>query len=299
MRAFESSTDLIGRPERLRERMATEGHLFLRRAVDPELVMDVRARILDALAELGWLAPETRPAEAVPGPARREGDDGWWDGYTAIQSLERFHELAHDAAIVGAVGEVLGEEVLVHPRKIARVTYPGTAWPTPPHQDFPLIQGAIDTVTAWLPLGDASIEMGGLRLLAGSHAAGLRQVVPMRGVGGVGVQVDDDDPRWRTIDYEAGDVLLFLSTTVHRAPPNTGDRLRLSADYRYQPASEPIVEGSLLPHYADRIPGYEVLARGWGTRRWIEHPAGVRVVPMQDPFNASTPSGSRFRSEDG
>ncbi|HEX4214749.1 MAG TPA: phytanoyl-CoA dioxygenase family protein [Candidatus Dormibacteraeota bacterium] len=294
MQAFESSSDLIGQPERLQERMAAEGHLFLRRAVDPDLVLDVRARILTALGDLGWLAPGSDPEAAAPGPARREGDDGWWDGYTAIQSLERFHQLAHDGAIVEAVGEVLGEEVLVHPRKIARVTYPGARWPTPPHQDFPLIQGATDTVTAWLPLGDASIKMGGLRLLAGSHAAGLRQAVPMQGVGGVGVQVDDEDPRWRTIDYHAGDVLLFLSTTVHWAPPNNGDRLRLSVDYRYQPASEPIVEGSLLPHYAGSIPGYDVLSRGWSTRRWIEYPAAVRVVPMQDPFNASTPSGSRF-----
>jgi hypothetical protein len=295
MQPFESSTDLIGRPGALRDRMTTDGHVFLGRAVDPELVLAVRAQVLRAIGALGWLAPGSEPERALPGePARREGDDGWWDGYTAIQSLEAFHALAHAPALLEAVGGVLGEEVLVHPRKIARVTYPGTGWPTPPHQDFPLIQGATDTVTAWLPLGDCSAEMGGLRLLAGSHAAGLRQVVPMQGVGGVGVQVDERDPRWRTVDYRTGDVLLFLSTTVHWAPPNAGRTLRLSVDYRYQPVSEPIVEGSLRPHYAGRIPEYDVLAHSWRTRRWIEYPDGVRVVPMQDPFKASTPSDSRF-----
>ena len=42
---------------------------------------------------------------------------------------------------------------------------------------------------------------------------------------------------WSTADYKAGDVLFFNCLTVHRACPNvSGDLIRLSADYRYQPA---------------------------------------------------------------
>jgi hypothetical protein len=53
---------------------------------------------------------------------------------------------------------------------------------------------------------------------------------------------------------------VFHSHAVHRALPNRGpDRLRLSVDYRYQPASHPVTRGSLLPHYA-RVPWSEIYA---------------------------------------
>jgi ectoine hydroxylase-related dioxygenase (phytanoyl-CoA dioxygenase family) len=298
MEILEDSTGLRDRPDQLQKRIATDGYIFLRRAVDPERVTTVRHHILEALGRLGWLARGSEPDEALPGESiRREGDDAWWGGYAAIQSLESFHELAHDPAIVAIVQQVIGEEVLVHPRKIARITYPGSQWPTPPHQDFPLIQGATDTITAWVPFGDCSREMGGLRLLVGSHLVGLRQAIPAQGVGGVGVQVDSNDIRWRTVDYKAGDLLLFMSLTVHWAPPNTGASLRLSADYRYQAVSEPIVEPSLRPHSAGAIPEYAELAAGWKTRKWIEYPNSVRIISMQDPFAAATVSGSRFTGE--
>ena len=295
MQAFEDSTHLLDKPDQLRHRMESDGYAFLPRAVDPARVLAVRNQMLDALGALGWLAPGSDPHQALPGkPIRREGDESWWEGYAAVQSLESFHELAHDPGIVGAVRAIVDEEVLVHPRKIARVSYPESGWPTPPHQDFPLIQGATDTITVWMPLGDCTPEMGGLRLLVGSHAAGLKRAMPTSGVGGVGVEIDPDDPAWRTVTYRAGDLLLFMSLTVHWAPPNNGGALRLSADYRYQAASEPIVEGSLRPHGAGAIPEYDVLSASWKTRKWIEYPEGVPVIPMQDPFTASTVSGSRF-----
>jgi hypothetical protein len=47
----------------------------------------------------------------------------------------------------------------------------------------------------------------------------------------------------------AGDVLLFHSHTVHAARPNISDgALRISADYRFQSASLPVVADSLQPH---------------------------------------------------
>ena len=54
--------------------------------------------------------------------------------------------------------------------------------------------------------------------------------------------------------------LIFHSLTVHRSVPNTfKDRLRLSVDYRYQPVSLPITEGSLLTH-CGVLPWEEVYA---------------------------------------
>jgi hypothetical protein len=104
MEILEDSTGLRDRPDQLQKRIATDGYIFLRRAVDPERVTTVRHHILEALGRLGWLARGSEPEEALPGESiRREGDDEWWGGYAAIQSLESFHELAHDPAIVAVV----------------------------------------------------------------------------------------------------------------------------------------------------------------------------------------------------
>src|SRR5581483_1806253 len=233
----------------LTRRFHQDGYLFFRRLVDPELVWSVRRDIAHALAPLGWLAPDSDPVDAEPGDLiRREGDANWWDGYTAIQSLESFHRLAHDPALLAPVRVLAGDDVLVHPRKIARVTYPGSAFPTPPHQDYPLIQGGADVFTLWMPFGDCSQELGSLRLVEGSHRDGLREPVLAEGVGGVGVVVPEDETRWRTADFECGDAVIFLSLTIHCAPANASDRVRLSGDYRYQSVHEPVVEGSLGPH---------------------------------------------------
>jgi ectoine hydroxylase-related dioxygenase (phytanoyl-CoA dioxygenase family) len=77
----------------------------------------------------------------------------------------------------------------------------------------------------------------------------------------------------------AGDVLTFHSHTVHRALPNrTADRMRLSADFRYQPASHPVAPDSLLPHFA-RLTWEEIYA-GWrdpsGRYHWREVLAAAR-----------------------
>lgn len=47
---------------------------------------------------------------------------------------------------------------------------------------------------------------------------------------------------WLTSEYAAGDVLIFSVYTVHASLDNTSNTVRLSADSRYQPASQPADE---------------------------------------------------------
>jgi hypothetical protein len=54
--------------------------------------------------------------------------------------------------------------------------------------------------------------------------------------GNITADIDPEAHTWCTTDYEPGDVILFHSLTVHWAPDNNGDRLRISADYRYAAA---------------------------------------------------------------
>jgi hypothetical protein len=280
------SSDLLGRPDVLRQRLAEEGFLFFRDLLPASAVADVRAGVLEAIGREGWLATGSEPEDRLPGPVVvREGDDNWWAGYEAIQSLECFHRLAHAEPLVSLAENLLGGPVLVHPRKIARVTFPGSDYPTPPHQDFPLIQGTPDTLTCWLPLAKCTPEDGALRVLRRSPSSGLRLPEPTFGVGGVGVPVRrSEEDNWASASYRPGDVLVFHSLTVHWAPPNRGRRLRLSCDYRYQLVKERVVEGSLLPHYWPTIPGWEILAEGWSTTRWVMGPDEPTISEMLPPL---------------
>lgn len=55
-----------------------------------------------------------------------------------------------------------------------------------------------------------------------------------------------------TLWMPLGDCLLFHSHTIHKALPNaSGKYLRISADNRYQLASDEVDPGSFRPHYAD------------------------------------------------
>lgn len=275
--SFESS-DLLGDPDALRQRLAEEGFLFFRDLLPVLAVGEVRAALLEAIDQDGWLAAGTEPEDRRPGPTVvREADDNWWSAYQKIQGVECFHRLAYEDRLLAVAGNLLGGPVLVHPRKIARITFPGSDYPTPPHQDFPLIQGTADVLTVWLPLAECAVQDGALRVLRRSPSAGLRPPQPAPGVGGVGVPLHPgEEGNWASAAYRPGDALVFHSLTVHWAPPNRGERLRLSCDFRYQLVTDRVVEGSLLPHYWPTVPGWDVLTAGWSTTRWVMGPPSRR-----------------------
>jgi ectoine hydroxylase-related dioxygenase (phytanoyl-CoA dioxygenase family) len=124
-----------------------------------------------------------------------------------------------------------------------------SVFPTPPHQDFIHIQGTPDTWTCWFPLADCPREMGSLTVLRGSNRNGVVSVAPARGAGNLAAILCPNEIDWVEGDFEAGDILTFSSTTVHRAlRSQQRDRIRLSCDIRFQSVAEPIDESSLKPH---------------------------------------------------
>jgi ectoine hydroxylase-related dioxygenase (phytanoyl-CoA dioxygenase family) len=280
MQELRDSSDRAGDPNALRDEIAAHGYVLLRNVLDADVVATVRAEILDAIAAHGWLDPRFERADAVPADTRVEGGPEWWDGYLAVQHLESFHRLAHDQRLLAQLAAIIGEDLVVHPRKLARVWPCDPAITTQPHQDFPHVAGTVDFFTCWIPLGDYPVSAGGLRVLAGSHQDGVRSLEPCDG--GVRIRdVAEDDVRWATTDYRIGDVLIFHSWTVHAGMPNTSGALRLSVDYRYQGVSGLITQWSLLPDfYRDRprLPSWDELTVDWSTRRWVEVPSSVQVA---------------------
>jgi hypothetical protein len=265
MKPFLDSTDALQSPAELRARAARDGYLFFRGLLPPEPLRETRLRILGVCARHGFLAPGTDPdlAIAAPGVRFREGDPEYMAAYDEIQKLETFHALAHHPAIVDMLHALFGEEVLVHPRNIARVMFPqNTQFTTPAHQDYVHIQGTEETYTAWIPLADCPVELGSLEVLPGSHKAGVLPTHGAYGAGGLGVETDHLGLEWAGGDFRCGDALFFQSLCVHRATHNqTPDRVRISVDYRYQAVSNPVVASSLLPHF-NRVPWDEIY-EGW------------------------------------
>lgn len=274
---WEDCSKLLASPSALRRRADEDGCLFFRSLVDRDAIRQVRREILGLCAEAGWIAPRTDPREGVaaPGVACVEGQPEYMAVYNQVMRLESFHALAHDAGLLGMFDELFGESTLVHPRNIARIVFPqNTRFTTPAHQDYVHIQGAEQTYTAWIPLGDCPRSRGSLAVMLGSHRAGVQTPHPADGAGGLGIQTDALQFPWATADFSTGDALIFSSLVIHKALPNlSANRIRLSVDYRYQPASAPIVQSSLEPHFG-QVTWPEVY-EGWRSDRyqyyWKDH----------------------------
>jgi hypothetical protein len=259
---FEDSVPLLSDPEALREKAEREGFLFFKQLLPREPILALRAEILGIIQRYGWLTPgqdpllgliEVEAINRIPADQVLGANYGITiDAYNDVQKLESFHRLPHHPILISAVQTLFGEEVFVHPRHVARTITPHKALvPTPPHQDFPHIQGTSKTWTCWFPLGNCPREMGGLSVLKGSNHNGYIPVVAAKGAGGLAVRMCPSDVEWMEDDYQVGDVLLFNSFTVHKALPSRfKDRIRLSVDVRYQPLSEPIEVAALSPHGA-------------------------------------------------
>jgi len=81
------------------------------------------------------------------------------------------------------------------------------------------------------------------------------------------------DPGWATTDYQPGDVLVFHAYTVHAAPPNRTDVVRLSGDYRWHDARVSTPHWTLRPD--GNIGDWAALTAGWTQTGWVTPPPDV------------------------
>ncbi len=250
MQPFLDSTDVLQDGAELQQRMTRDGYLFIRRLLPPAVVESLRLQILAIARDAGWIQAGAPLADAIAdlNGSCVEPEPAYMQTYHAMYKLPDFHAIQHHPNLIGFFERMLGESVLPSPRIIGRTMFPQReAFTTPPHQDFIPFQGAADTYTAWIPLSDLPIELGGLQVAAGSHKRGVYEFQPALGAGGLGV-LDPLDGTWAYSPFKQGDVLIFHSMTVHKGLANTSDRLRMSLDGRYQKVSDPISPGSLQPH---------------------------------------------------
>ncbi len=276
MKPFIDATDLLDQPTALRARMRQDGYLFVRGLLPQATLAAAQQAILTICQNHGW----ADAAGHAQGVARLEGSPEFWDVYDDLQRLEAFHALAHRPELLGMIETLVQEPAFVHPRNIARITFPQAEhFTTPAHQDFVHVQGTPETYTAWFPLRDCPQSLGSLLVLAGSHTHDILPVHKANGAGGLAIDTEALAHEWHGNDFQQGDVLFFHSHTVHKALPNrSADGLRISVDYRYQGVSQPIVEDGLLPHY-NRL-GWEEIYKGWTqpTLQYYWRTLGVKTV---------------------
>jgi hypothetical protein len=262
-RPFVESTDLRGDAEQLRRRAAADGYVFFRGLLGAAPIRRTRADITAILAGVGWLDAGTDPLDAISTQeAKFMGTPEFIPVYDTIQRLESLHSMGHNPALLGVAESLLGEPGMPQPSTIPRVFFPGRPeHTTTPHQDFVLVQGTPEVWTCWFPLGPCPRELGGLAVLRGSHERGVLPVFEPPG-GGLTIERDALDGEWHTSPFEQGDVLFFHSKTAHQGIPNlSGDRIRLSVDYRYQTKTSTIMEKNLGVHQG-RLTWEQVYA-GW------------------------------------
>ncbi len=244
----------------LRAQMNEYSYLFFRSLVPAEVVLQARHDVLEVLQAAGWLDSSRELMEGIVAPGmepKTEGQREYAAVYRQVLQLPRFHDFPAHPALMEIADKLLDAEVMVHPRRIGRITFPGSVkFTTPAHQDYYYIRGSVETYSCWTPLGTCPIELGGLAVLPGSHRQGFieHNVRHPGAVGGHGVEVDELAGPWHTDNFGIGDALFFRSYTIHKALPNlTLDQLRLSTDNRYQASADDIDPSALRPHGAAYI----------------------------------------------
>jgi hypothetical protein len=263
MRPFRDSTAFQDDAAALNRRLGEDGYLFVRGLVPRADVEAVGRDFLEVVADGGWLKPGTAIEARIANPAAAcvDPEERFLKVFRRFWQRQRTHELKHHPAIVGFFERLFGEAVLVHPLFVARNIFPQREeFTTRPHQDYVHIQGTEDTYTLWLPLHDVPEEMGGLAVAEGSHGRGVHEFTVAKGAGGLETSVGFADA-WRSGPFEAGDALIFHSTTVHQGRPNRTACLRHSLDARYQRAAEPVSEVSMKPYAG--CGNWEEVYAGW------------------------------------
>lgn len=257
-----SSAALVDDVAALRERLREDGYLYLPGYLDRGLVLQARQVITDRLAAEGYLMPGTPSIQAIARP-----ECGLRFRPDLAEANEPLYRLLYSGRMMILYRQLLGGSVRHFDYTWMRAVAPGTG--TRPHCDIVFMgRGTHQLYTAWTPLGDISLDVGGLMLLEGSHR--LDSIRTSYGQTDVDVYCSNRpdaeewasgakrwggwlarDPvllrerlggRWLTTEFSAGDLLTFGMFTIHASLDNRSDSIRLSSDSRYQLASEPADE---------------------------------------------------------
>lgn len=178
---------------------------------------------------------------AVGGPLTSEATDARYRSRTHVL-LSWVHELVRHPAVLDAVEDLIGPDILVY-TSTWFIKEPESAAIAAWHQDAtyfglrPYVH-----VTAWLALTDATAENGCMEFIPGSHRRGQlphRAGVVAASVNRAGQAVvgDIDDAPAVHAPLRAGDCSLHHTLCLHRSQPNRSHGRRIGLAISYVPTS--------------------------------------------------------------
>ena len=280
------SAELLERPQALRERLAEDGYLYLKGVLPPALIDQARHEVLGRLEQVGEVLPPAQQA-IFSGTSRRvelEPDLGAF--WKSVSEGAHLRALSHGSPMNRIMALLFGVPVRPQDYIFLRAGVRGRA--TGLHFDYPFFTRAHDQVcTVWLPIGDVPVDEGPLMVVEGSHR--YRDLIDAM----IGFDVSRDSSRKAafsqdavtfarergtrllTRNFEAGDIAVFGMYTAHGSLENHSpiNRVRLSCDVRWQPASLPVDEryfganppGTTGASYGELV-GAKPLTQEWHVR---------------------------------
>ena len=253
---------------RLRARLEEDGYLYIPGFYDRDEVLAARQELTGFLAAEGALDPDHPALDAVAKAGLEmtfRADLG--------NSSRALSALIYSDRVLKLYEGLLGGEVRHYDYTWLRAVAPGFG--TDPHLDIVFMgRGTPNVMTAWTPLGDIDLRVGGLLVLEGSHrATDLRRTYGSLDVDALCSNTEGQNltgargfmrsgaitrdaaglreelgGRWLTSEFAMGDLLTFGMFTVHASLDNRSRQIRLSSDSRYQLASEPVDERWIGEH---------------------------------------------------
>ncbi|PCG86038.1 phytanoyl-CoA dioxygenase [Streptomyces sp. WZ.A104] len=262
-----SGAGLPDDPAVLRERLRTDGYLYLPGVLDRDKVLRLRGAYFSLFPD-GYLAegtdakdglfsgsvPESLPAYGVAGhPAH------------AFVRSAAFQEFVADPLLADLASKLLGQDAWMLPRQILRHFHRGSQLASRAHVDLDYMNAlspAPRVLTLWIPVGDCPPSTGSLVYLEGSHTLAPEEYEPLREKGdrpGDRRPISHDleltarhlGRRWLWADFAAGDLMVHVPQIVHASLDTTTDAMRLSADVRFVRSDDTPDPRWLAPWSAD------------------------------------------------
>ena len=265
---FREANPYIDSAHTLASKFADDGYLFFRDLLDTKRVETVRDNIISVLKKHGFINQDANfdPIWSGKWPEANEFSP---DGVVTkdVVNLGVLEALAIAPELIQLLEQVLGGEVFCWADNKGRLRLmlsgeksmqvadgPKFSFTTPPHQDYYFFR-PVEFCTVWIPLMDIEASIGGLAIERDSHKEGLHEVWwqgkdylgvaesseqarAWREEGGVVVagttKPKDTDRVWLRSDYKLGDILIFQPLMMHTGVANNSDKVRISADFRYQ-----------------------------------------------------------------
>ena len=276
------SNDILNDGAKLRERIESDGYLLIRKLRDPQLILAARRQVFETMLAQGLLEPGTDLMDGTINPGAQRGNT------TGVRTNEEYRQLAAvqaifaDEAVPRFFETLFGGPPGTFDFQWMRVA--GAGAESPIHSDIVFMgRGTQNLFTCWTPMGDVTLEMGPIVLCLGTD-----KIEAMKNTYWA-ADVDRDliegyfskDPmemvtkfggRWATTEFHPGDVLIFGMHILHASLANLSNRYRISADTRYQLASEPFDDRwkgfPLKKHYAFWDPTRKLEPAAESRKRW-------------------------------